>query len=136
MFNNGTGYHIHGGIFYNVGGDVNLRNLQTHHNLTIQNRHAGFQPLPGSTWGFEDTRRKASSQRRALTNRELSEAEFDVPALESGHDWDGVSRSEHQGVVARTKPYDLGSRKRLSIFERLNGIIWRIANTLSSYHTT
>ncbi|KAJ7860594.1 hypothetical protein B0H14DRAFT_3863713 [Mycena olivaceomarginata] len=114
MFNNGTGYHIHGGIFYNVGGDVNLRNPQTHHNLTIQNRHAGFQPLPGSTSGFEHTRSKASLKRRALTNKDLPEAGLDVPAHESDHDWDGVSRSERQGTAARIKPYDLGLRKRPS----------------------
>jgi hypothetical protein len=105
MFNNGTGYYIHGGIFYNVGGDVNLRNPQTHHNLTIHDRRTGFQPLPGSTSGFEDTQSKASSQRRALTNWDLLEAGLDVPARESDHDCGGVSRNERQGTAARTKPY-------------------------------
>jgi hypothetical protein len=55
MFNNGVGHHIHGGIFYNVGGDVNLQNhLQTHHNLTLENRRMVPQPLPGSSSGHED----------------------------------------------------------------------------------
>jgi hypothetical protein len=105
MFTNGTGHHIHGGIFYNVGGDVNLRNLQSHHNLTIQNRHTGCRPLLGWTSGFEDARDRTLEKRRALTNCDLPEAGVDVPDPESDRDWGGVSRSEHQGVAARTKPY-------------------------------
>ncbi|KAF8146059.1 hypothetical protein K438DRAFT_2095735 [Mycena galopus ATCC 62051] len=113
MFNDGIGHHIHGGIFYNVGGDVNLQNLQTHHNLTIQdrllNRHTGFQPPPGSTSELEDAWDKASTPRRALTDRDLH-----VGAGGSNRDWQGAARSERQRVAARPRPYDLRSRKRPS----------------------
>ncbi|KAF7356004.1 hypothetical protein MVEN_00929800 [Mycena venus] len=105
-----------GGIFYN-------------------DHRTDFQPLLGSTSGLEDARDKAFSKRRGLTNCDLREGGVDVPARETDRDWGKVSRSKRQGVAARTKPYDLSTRKRLSFFERLNCVIWGTAKTVSFYHS-
>ncbi|KAJ6560171.1 hypothetical protein B0H19DRAFT_1376003 [Mycena capillaripes] len=57
----GNGYHIQNSNFYKVGGDVNL---QTHHNLIIQNHQSATLPLPtGSTLGLRIRGQIAESQR-------------------------------------------------------------------------
>jgi hypothetical protein len=71
VFNNGTGHHIHGGIFYNVVGDVNMRDLRTHHKSTLQDRSShGVPPQlpPGWTLGLEEARDKGASQQQVVQN--------------------------------------------------------------------
>ncbi|KAJ7435435.1 hypothetical protein FB451DRAFT_1153805, partial [Mycena latifolia] len=54
LINNSTGIQIHGGIFYEVAGDVNL---ETHQHLVIQDdklHDIALRPRMGSTVGLED----------------------------------------------------------------------------------
>ncbi|KAF7352207.1 hypothetical protein MVEN_01184000 [Mycena venus] len=92
MFSNGTGHRICGGIFYNVGGDVNLRN---HHNLTIQNCPADFQPLADSVWKLNDAGQENSPQYQR------------TPC-----EWKGVVGSTRHSAATEPGLYNAGSRHR------------------------
>ncbi|KAJ7818957.1 hypothetical protein B0H14DRAFT_3147631 [Mycena olivaceomarginata] len=65
-----TGHRIHSGIFYNVGGDVNMRDLRTHHKSTLPDRSHVVPPQlpPGSTLGLEEARDKGASQQQVVQN--------------------------------------------------------------------
>jgi hypothetical protein len=81
----GTGHHIHGGHFYNVGGDVNLH---SHQHLTIQNHelHAAALSL---TWSGGDGRAGGSRQQPLMiqdlgsTSEILHDSADSLPRLRS-----------------------------------------------------
>ncbi|KAJ7630138.1 hypothetical protein B0H17DRAFT_1283822, partial [Mycena rosella] len=85
MFNNSTGFQIHGGNYINVSGDVNL---ETHQHLTVQDRSlhdasSNFALESGSAEGYG--------------SRELS----------------GAARNLRQGMGVRHAPYAASSRPPL-----------------------
>ncbi|KAJ7651435.1 hypothetical protein B0H17DRAFT_1270697 [Mycena rosella] len=85
MFNNSTGFQIHGGNYINVSGDVNL---ETHQHLMVQDRslhdvRSTFALESGSTEGYDP--------------RELS----------------GAARNARHGMRARQAPYAVSSRPPL-----------------------
>ncbi|KAJ6509805.1 hypothetical protein DFH09DRAFT_1435574 [Mycena vulgaris] len=85
LINNSTGLQIHGGIFYEVSGDVNLEQ----HLTAIQEQKivAGVEPPTSSTLTLDDGWAYGS-------RRELS----------------GVTRNPRHGMVARQAPYAIPSR--------------------------
>ncbi|KAJ6555321.1 hypothetical protein DFH09DRAFT_570365 [Mycena vulgaris] len=89
LINNSTGFHIHGGNFYEVSGDVNL---ETHQHLTMRQEqrllHSGVEPLAESTLALEDGW-----------------------ADGSGCDSSGASSNPRLGMVGRA--YDVSARARL-----------------------
>ncbi|KAJ7286773.1 hypothetical protein C8J57DRAFT_1460311 [Mycena rebaudengoi] len=110
MFNNGAGHHIHGGIFYNVGGDVKLQNyLQTHHNLTLENRRMAPRPLPGSSSGHEDVQR-TTPQQRTIHSHELHDLEHNVGAAGWERGREGVVRSACHSAALRPGLYGPGDQ--------------------------
>ncbi|KAJ7891066.1 hypothetical protein B0H13DRAFT_2197795, partial [Mycena leptocephala] len=111
----GTGYQIHGGTFYSVGGDVNLQSQQ---HLTIQDHHAPPSQL-------EDSGRVAGFyQQLATRDHELPAAAFESSAgitqePESlaawpERQWTGVERNSRYGMASRPAPYDLASLRHRS----------------------
>ncbi|KAJ7855279.1 hypothetical protein B0H14DRAFT_2579413 [Mycena olivaceomarginata] len=119
----GIGFQIHGGNFYNVGGDVNLH---THQHLTIQfhESHATtFQSLVTSNQGLGDGL-AARSQPQLTIQDELYEVAFQSPSstlgLEDGQAEGcerklvGVARNSLHGMAARTAPYGMASSDEVS----------------------
>jgi hypothetical protein len=108
----GTGFQIHGGTFYNVGGDVNL---QTHHHLTIQDHHAAFHPvaLADSALGIVDGQAGGSDQHSPVQDEELRAAGFQLQAPtdttsipeNSECEGEGVVRSLRHDMTTRPAPY-------------------------------
>lgn len=115
MFNNGTGHHVHGGVFYNVDGDVNL---QTHQHLTIQDsepHETAFQLLMDSTLGLDDGLTERSRQHPGIEDPASHAASFlssSGPglahygrAIGSEAKGVGVARNSRRAVGARQSPY-------------------------------
>ncbi|KAJ7232274.1 hypothetical protein C8J57DRAFT_1729919 [Mycena rebaudengoi] len=132
----GTGHHIHGGIFYNIGGDVNL---QTH--LTIQHE-ADFQPLASSTLGLGDGQAEGSRRRLSIQDQETCEASLhpssslilahDDRFAGSERDWVGVARNPRYNMAARRAPYDMASRPRHSKISANNEVPSGLSSSQSS----
>jgi hypothetical protein len=103
----GTGHHILGGNFYNVGGDVNLH---SHQHLTIQDHELHAAAL-GLTWSGGDGRAGGSYQQLMIQDHELDEppvgstSGFDAQAAGSEHEVAGVARNLRRGVAVRPAPY-------------------------------
>ncbi|KAJ7871818.1 hypothetical protein B0H14DRAFT_2570552 [Mycena olivaceomarginata] len=95
MFNNDSGHHIHGGICYNFGGNVNLRNLQTYHGLNGHSCRVAFQSQPESTWGLESER---SPQQPTIQDHLREVGHYGRPAG-SRCEWEEPLRSEHRGSL-------------------------------------
>ncbi|KAJ7871803.1 hypothetical protein B0H14DRAFT_3567952 [Mycena olivaceomarginata] len=115
MFNKGSGHHIHGGIFYNVGGNVNLRGLQTYHRLNGHSSHVAFQSQPESTWGLESER---SPQQPTIQDHLHEGGHYGQPAG-SQREWEEALRSEHRGsqdLTQRARPSSTSSGDLLGPF--------------------
>ncbi|KAJ7914462.1 hypothetical protein B0H13DRAFT_2659235 [Mycena leptocephala] len=121
MFSNGTGHQVHGGTFYDVDGDVNLR---TYH-LAIQDcesQETAFQLLADSTRGLGDGRSERSRRSRHIQDSVSHAASF-LPLSDSHSAYYGrtvgsepkgvgISRNSRRAVGARQSPYDMASRPR------------------------
>jgi hypothetical protein len=104
----GTGFRIHGGNFYNVGGDINLH---THQHLTIPDRklHVVASQSLLTNQGLEDGRDAT------IEDRGPEETTFQRPATStfafggqgagSERERAGVSRNPRHGMAARPAPY-------------------------------
>jgi hypothetical protein len=93
MFTNGTGYQFHGGVFYNVAGDVNL---QHHHGLSTEDRRRVVVPaLQAPTSGPRDVK----------TLPTVQAGDFDGRNAESEDDLTGEARDSRRGMAAATAPY-------------------------------
>ncbi|KAJ7369109.1 hypothetical protein DFH08DRAFT_983982 [Mycena albidolilacea] len=115
MLNNGTGHHIHGGIFYNIGGDVNMRDLRTHHKFTLQDRSHAVPPQlpPGSTLGLEEARDKGPSRWQQVVQDDLCPTGLGLRAtrLDPGSTR-VVGRTENGAAAGSGHPQDADSRRR------------------------
>jgi hypothetical protein len=91
MFNNGSGHHIHGGIFYNIGSSINLRDPQTYHRLNGHSRRVAFQSQTELTWGLKS---KRSPQQSTIQDHLCEVGHYGQP-VGSQRMWEEALRSEH-----------------------------------------